>query len=238
MRVVPFRPVKGIGNADFATNFVEYTNRPGVIGFVRQKNDDLISGAQGGLLKILRVPDAFGPTPEVEKFEVYTDHDCARMPWDTDLVPELNEETAWTQYYGTEQPVENFPHRDWTVLGFNNIYNETHPRRIQNNLTVTQPGLIALCYCSEVMGPTYNPDSLLPGDDMGLTYGTCKGDEFWTLALLFTLKGASPNHYWDYSTNVVFRLDIFGWGMNSDHTVRILQPGADCMVPDGNPLLA
>jgi hypothetical protein len=237
MRVVPFRPVKAIGNADFATSFVEYTNRPGIIGFVRNKNDDLISGAQGGLMKILRVPDAFGPTPEVSKFEVYTDHDCARMPYDTDLVPELNVETAWTTYYGTEQPVENLPDRSWTVLGFNNIFNETHPRKVPSNLTITQPGLIAICYCSEVLGPTYDPDALLAAEDEGLKYGTCKGDEFWTLALLFTLKGATPNHYWEYSTNVVFRLDIFGWGMNSDHTVRILQSGADCMVPDGNPLL-
>ena len=56
------------------------------------------------------------------------------------------------------------------------------------------------------------------------------------MALQTTVKGASPGHSWEYSTNVIFRLDIRGWGLTSDHAIRILQPGASCLVDDGNPV--
>merc|ERR1719261_34938 len=213
------------------SHFVEYTNRPGIIGFVREPQDALINGMQeGGIMKLLRTLDPYAPVPEIAQHQALTDHDCATHPYDTALVPELNEDTAYHTYRGLHQKLEND-----TVLGFNN-YNKSDVRdsmRIPHNLTFTQPGLMAVCYCSEVDHEEFGPNGF-PNP----RYGRCREPLInWKLALLFTLKGASPGHYWEYSTNVIFSLAVKGWGMTEDYTVRVLEPGGVCEVPDGNPNL-
>jgi hypothetical protein len=232
MSVTPFRPIPSL-NATYP--FVEYMNRPGILGFARAPADYLTSGMQeDGILKLLRAPDPDAPSGS-EGYKVLTDEDCGSEDWDTTLVPDLTEATTWTKFKGTLQVMEE------GVLGFNHIDNATWPGSKfipPSTLSFTRPGLIAVCYCTQVeFRSSFNPDGSYDLNE----FASCKAPEFWTLALFTTVKGASPGHRWEFSTNVIFRLDVRGWGLTSDHSIRVLMPGGEpgqdpCLENDGNPV--
>lgn len=94
------------------------------------------------------------------------------------------------------------------------VFNNGNPAR---TLTVKETGIIAICYCAIT------------------TDSYCAHDSYWKLVTHLTMKGPDPSQTWTFSTNVVFRFDYSGWGLNTGDTLRIIETDAKCTDNEGNP---
>ena len=80
-----------------------------------------------------------------------------------------------------------------------------------------RPGPVAVCYCG-----------------IGRPSGGCE-PEFWRLLTHFTVRGPKLSRdltsfqNWTVSLDVVFSLQLLGWGLVSGDQILILQPGASCL---------
>lgn len=89
---------------------------------------------------------------------------------------------------------------------------------VLNAITVKKAGFLAVCYCSAV-----NPED-----------GSCKLDH-WVLAMRLTIRGPAPGQHWAFSTHVVFRFELEGWGLTKDDKIRIIPSTGDCSADNGDP---
>ena len=78
-----------------------------------------------------------------------------------------------------------------------------------------RPGRVAVCYC-------------------GVEEGVCTHG-FWRLLTRLTVRGPKVSQdltayqHWTVSSDVVFSLQLLGWGLVETDQILILQPGASCM---------
>ncbi len=99
--------------------------------------------------------------------------------------------------------------------GFRLAFNAGGPT---NRITVKKAGIMAICYCQFA----------------DATNG-CLRSEYWVLATRLTVKGATANHNWLFSSEVVFRLEYFGYGLTSDNYLRIISGDGKCSDNGRNP---
>ena len=84
------------------------------------------------------------------------------------------------------------------------------------SLMFLRPGRVAVCYC---------------GVDVA---GACR-PSFWRLLTHLTVRGPkllrdlAPYQRWTVSPDVVFSLELLGWGLVATDQILILQPGASCV---------
>jgi len=93
---------------------------------------------------------------------------------------------------------------------------------ITTAITVIKAGFISVCYCAR---PVLD------------TPGVCAHDQ-WVLVNRLTIRGPGPGQSWLVSTNVVFRLEYFGWGLAKDDMIRIIPGASECSDVNGNPRAA
>ncbi|CAD7940504.1 unnamed protein product [Amoebophrya sp. A25] len=86
-----------------------------------------------------------------------------------------------------------------------------------NKITVKKAGVVAICYCQFADA------------------GGCLLQDYWMMAARMTIKGPSNNHNWAFSTQVVFRLEYFGYGLSSENKLRIISGDGKCSDNNRNP---
>ncbi|KAF4663929.1 protein arginine methyltransferase 10 [Perkinsus olseni] len=87
-------------------------------------------------------------------------------------------------------------------------------------VTVKKPGIVALCYCGMIVD------------------NACSDDTYWVVAGRFTIRGPDSDQNWIYSTFIVFRFELTGWGLADGDTIRIVEPDAKCTDNNNSPVLA
>ena len=86
----------------------------------------------------------------------------------------------------------------------------------QNTITLTKAGVYAACYCQ--------------------FEEQCDAATGWAFVARFTIRGPLKTlQTWQYSTNVVFRLEYSGWGLSDSNKIRITADNDDC---EGEPTKA
>eukprot|EP00397_Hematodinium_sp_SG-2012_P000062 GEMP01000062.1.p1 GENE.GEMP01000062.1~~GEMP01000062.1.p1 ORF type:complete len:1949 (+),score=351.84 GEMP01000062.1:86-5932(+) len=90
---------------------------------------------------------------------------------------------------------------------------------VQNVITLSKAGVYAACYCQFK-------------DQCDLASG-------WAFVARLTVRGPleTPQN-WEYSTNVVFRLEYSGWGLSDLNKIRITTDNDKCDGPSGEPTKA
>lgn len=141
-----------------------------------------------------------------------TDAGCVAAAYDSTLVDPttLTMQNAALAYSGTTDLT-----KDVNKLMFNG-------GQITTAITVIKAGFISVCYCAR-------PVVDVPG--------TCAHDQ-WVLVNRLTIRGPGPGQSWTVSTNVVFRLEYFGWGLAKDDLIRIIPAASECSDVNGNPRAA
>ncbi|KAF4662280.1 protein arginine methyltransferase 10 [Perkinsus chesapeaki] len=87
-------------------------------------------------------------------------------------------------------------------------------------VTVKKPGIMALCYCGIISD------------------NACADGDYWVVAGRFTVRGPDSDQNWIFSTFIVFRFELTGWGLSNGDTIRIVEPDAKCTDNNNSPVLA
>lgn len=203
LRFVPLQLVSSAQNtSSHQEDFViEYANQPGMLGFYRTPADRGIMGLQdGAMVKLVR-----------DLAVNITDAGCKDDP-DLFFDPKYDRNLVWPgpmidyyykTAYGEYQGLTNKT-IDPNKLIFNN-------GTLQNRITVKKAGFLAVCYCS------------------GVENGVCLSNG-WVLAMRLMIRGPREAHAWRVSTNVVFRLELEGWGLSNKDMLRIVPATSSCSV--------
>lgn len=80
---------------------------------------------------------------------------------------------------------------------------------LDNKIRPLRAGVMAICYCSQVSN------------------GQCYYDQ-WILAARLTIRGPGPGQFWRFSTHVVFRFAVTGYGLTGMDKVRIIPETGSC----------
>ncbi|CAD7968709.1 unnamed protein product [Amoebophrya sp. A120] len=88
-----------------------------------------------------------------------------------------------------------------------------------NKITIKKAGVIGICYCQ-----------FADANSNG-----CMHKDYWILAARMTIKGPTAGHNWSFSTQVVFKLEYFGFGLSSDNKLRIISGDGKCSDNNRNP---
>jgi hypothetical protein len=191
---------------------LEYVKEAGILGFRRENPKDYnvmgltMPGSLGGIIKIVEDNDI-----------IVDDATCASSAYSKSLVESANglsADTAISNYRGTT--AESGAATDLDKVIFNS-------GDLSNMITVLKSGVIAICYCQWASATE------------------CDSDDYWVMASRLTVKGpieqiATNNLVpWEFSTNVVFRIEYRGYGLTSDNKLRIISADGKCSDNGSNP---
>eukprot|EP00746_Dinoflagellata_sp_MGD_P164941 gnl/MRDRNA2_/MRDRNA2_93924_c0_seq1.p1 gnl/MRDRNA2_/MRDRNA2_93924_c0~~gnl/MRDRNA2_/MRDRNA2_93924_c0_seq1.p1 ORF type:complete len:3212 (+),score=535.85 gnl/MRDRNA2_/MRDRNA2_93924_c0_seq1:111-9746(+) len=139
-----------------------------------------------------------------------TEMGCAKAPFDPGLTSGMTPNNVGTDFKAMSQYGNSEVTGDTDRLVFNSGDSDNH-------VSIKKAGVFAVCYCA-------------------FTYaGKCTFDVNWRLATHITIAGPVPDHKYEFSTHVVFRLEYNGWALSNKDRIRIISRESECTDNNLNP---